>query len=363
MADEQIAANAEHSLDAVAGTLITEPKTAETRPQARRPEPPQPRDIVDTTAKPADGGDPADIVEDEDDDIGDFLDDLSGTKPKVKPREVEGDDTPEDDDDDAPDDDNKLIRVKRNGAFEEVTLADLKRSWAGGKGIDARMQEAAEQRNAMQAAREQAEGFGNEVRALYDRLLHVYQHHNAAMFMPRVQRPDPQMQHVDPIGYFSQMEDWREDQARIAHEQGQAQAAMQQAQAAMDYQRQDRLKAEKGKLAEKFPGLAKPETAKAFRERINAIGKAHGFTAEEIAAVDDHRMLTIAAEAAAYRDLKERLAGKRQNGQPVTRRPMPTRGENKSRGEIGRKANAARKANQKARETGTVDDVAATLLF
>lgn len=361
MADEQMTANAEHSLDAVAGTLITEPKKAETRPQAKRPEPPQPREIVDTAAKPADGGDPADI-DDDDDDIGDFLDDLSGNKPKVKPREVEGDDAP-DDDDDAPDDDNKLIRVKQNGEYVDVTLADLKRSWAGGKGIDARMQEAAEQRNAMAAAREQAEGFGNEVRALYDRLLYVYQNHNAAMFLPRVERPDPSMQHVDPIGYFSAMEDYREDQSRIANEQAQAQHAMQQAQAIMDAQRQERLKTEKGRLAEKFPGLAKPETARAFRERINAIGKAHGFTAEEIAAVDDHRMLTIAAEAAAYRDLKERLEGKRQKGQPVTRRPMPTRGENKSRGEIGRKASAARKANQKARETGRVEDVAATLLF
>lgn len=344
------------SLDAIAATLVAEPDKPR-RPARAQPEPqdappapaPGEADDADQDLDP-DGG------EDEDDD--DFMDGLSAKA---------GDDDAPDAAEFDPEDDDAFVHVKHNGKVEQVSLADLKKSWSGTKGIDARVQEAAEERNAAKAERETVSQIAAQTQTLHDRLAAVYQHYNGALFVPKVQRPHPDMQNHDPIGYFSQMEAWRSDQERLGQEQQAMQQTLQEASQTFQRQRHDRLTQEVKALHTKLPGLSDPANAAAFKKRLASIGEAHGFTKDEIASADDHRILTLAAEAAAYRELKAKLAGKRvpktAETAEVKRRPMPTRGDNRQKGETHKAASKARRLLARARETGSVDDISLTLLL
>lgn len=353
---------AEQSLDALAESLLapTKPEPPKrTRPPVEG-KAPTPAAAKPEISEPVEAPD-ADDEPDRDEDARDFMDDLMGGTDAKAEDDPDNDPAGEDDD---PDDDARVYRVKRNGKVEEVSLADLKKSWNGSKAIDARVQEAAEDRNAAKAEREAVTQLAAQSRALHERLAYVYQNYNAVMFAPRVNRPDPSMQQVDPIGYFNQMEAFRDDQARIQQEQGQMQQTLQMASEQFQEHRREMLGREAQALHAKMPGLKNRENAAEFKRRIADIGAAHGFSPEEIAMADDHRLLTMAAEAAAYREMKARMSGKK--ARPTTevkRRPMPARGDNRPQGETSRKAARNRKVMAKARETGNLDDIALTLLI
>lgn len=360
------------SLDAIAEGLLTsnpapppEPKkaqrpTPETGTDAEEIDESDLRAIVEADRKKEAAPEPdkaeeaddqkpdAEAAEDTGDEIDDALDWLE---------QLNGADAPEAADEPAEGDD-QVYRVKVDGEEREVTLADLKRSFSVEGAIDKRLQEATETRN---TARAEAEQYVADVRAMHERLAHVYQTYNQVMFAPRYERPDPNMLQTDPIGYQQQMAYWQQDQERLASEQQQMEQTLQHAQRVFDQERTARLEAETQALNARFPGLKNPETRAKFKERIVNVGEALGFTPEEIGMVEDHRLLAMAAEAAAYRELKAKLAtGK--PAKPAKRRAMPSRGDNRQNTEGTRKASSKRKLMDKARRTGNVDDVALTLL-
>jgi hypothetical protein len=345
-------------LDAIAAGLVADAKpTPRSAPPKKEAEP---RDTGEQAPEPAD------VEDDRDDDDApdggdtdrDFMDDLTAAEAAEDVAEDDGDDA-----DDPEPEDSRTVRVKRNGEFEEVSIADLKKNWSGKVAIDARVQEAAEARNAAKAEREAAAEALAQSKALSDRLAHAYQHYNTALFAPQVARPDPSMQQEDPIGYFGQMEAYRADQERLQNEQAAMQQTLQQASTAYQAQRRERLAGEAEALRTKLPGLKDPAKAKAFKEKIAAVAQAHGFTPEELSMADDHRLLMIAMEAAMYRELKASLQSKRTPAAETVRRPMPTRGDNRQHGEKSRKSNRQRRVMAKAQETGSVDDVSLTLLI
>lgn len=366
--------NGPASLDAIAEGLLT--STPAPAPEPKKVQQPTPEDGMDaekiseddlraiveadrkktpeTEAKQAEEEDDqkpdAEAAEDtgeEIDDALDWLEQLGGE-----------DEKPADNAEAAADGDDEVYRVKVDGEEREVTLADLKRSFSMEGAIDKRLQEATESRN---AARTEAEQYVADVRAMHERLAHVYETYNQVMFAPRYERPDPNMLQSDPIGYQQQMAYWQQDQERLNMERGQMEQTLQHAQAVFEQERNARLEAETRALNSRFPGLKNPETRAKFKERIVTVGEALGFTPEEIGSVEDHRLLAMAAEAAAYRELKAKLAtGK--PAKPAKRRVMPSRGDNRQNTEGTRKATNRRKLMDKARRSGSVDDVAMTLL-
>lgn len=351
-------------LDAIAEDLVaTKPEpTPKPKPKAKpkaeaKPEPelepasePTPEDaVVEETAAGEDltpENDEPDTPPDEGEPSAyDFMDDLTGG-------EDPADDQP------ASEDDGRLVRVKVDGEEKEVTISDLKKAYSAEGAIDKRLQEATEARNAAQT---EMAPLVATVRAMHDRLAHVYEHYNQVMFTPQVEMPDPSLIETDPILYNRQQALWQQDQARIQHEQAQMQQTLQATQQIYDEQQKEVLKTEKEALLRRMPGLKKPTVAKAFRERIAKVAADHGFTTEEVAMAADHRLLTLAAEAAAYRELKSKLAAPKPQA-TTKRRTMPAKGDNRQH-QSSRKANQQRRLKDKARNSGSVDDVALTLLI
>lgn len=366
--------NGPASLDAIAEGLLTSTPAPEPAPKKSQQPTPETgmdaeeitendlRDIVEADRKKEAAPEAKEAKEEEDDqkpdveaaeDTGDEIDDALDWL-----EQLGGEEQSEADEGEAAEGDDEVYRVKVDGEEREVTLADLKRSFSMEGAIDKRLQEATETRN---SARTEAEQYVADVRAMHERLAHVYQTYNQVMFAPRYERPDPNMLQTDPIGYQQQMAYWQQDQERLHMERGQMEQTLQQAQAVFDQERNARLEAETQALNARFPGLKNPETRAKFKERIVSVGEALGFTPEEIGMVEDHRLLAMAAEAAAYRELKAKLAtGK--PAKPAKRRPMPSRGDNRQNTEGTRKATNRRKLMDKARRSGAVDDVAMTLL-
>ena len=345
-AAEEMVAETRPTLDAIAEDLVATPA----QPEPVEEEPATPDHPAEADAGTEDDlpveepkeepeAEPVETGETEDDPGRDFLDDLWGGE------------------DPAPDDaaEDPLYRVKVDGEEREVPLSELKRKFAAEGAYDKRMQEATELRAA-------AEPYVAEARALHERLAHVYQHFNEALFAPQVAEPDMALAESDPFAFNQQLAAYNKDQARIQQERQSMEQTLQQASEMFQQERADVLKREAEALQTRLPGLKNPEARKVFRKKVADIAQAHGFSPDEIAAASDHRLLTLAAEAAAYRELKANLAKKAAKA-TTKKRPMPSRGDNKPKNARTRKATQMRKAISNARKSGDVDDVALTLII
>lgn len=368
------------TLDAIAASLVSEAEpTKKLTPATTKAEPPppdpgtaesepEPEPTPEAAAEAqADGAEPvSDVGEEQEIEVADPAPEASAAEvePDIlsvfdQPAEAQSTLSPEAD---------VFYDVPVDGEVRQVKASELIRSFSTEGAIDARMQEASEARNKALA---EAQPIVDDSRALQQRLSRILQEQNSLMFAPKVSRPDPQLQEADPIGFVGQMEAYRQDQERIATDRGHMTEIVEHAEKAFQENKRQVLAREAESIKEKLPSLKKPEMAAVFRAEIATIGAAHGFSVEEIAGLQDHRILTLAAEAAAYRKLKAQMAPKpAANGKRPAVRPaaqpvrQPMRAGGKGQQTPGtRKAASRRKAMSKAQQTGSVDDIALTLLI
>lgn len=315
----------------------------------------KPREREDRDPEPIEAGGDTDVVEvdeTEPDDEEDFFESLLKGEAAENAEEA-GDDTDADADD-------PVFEVKVDGKMQQVTLSQLRKAYAGEGAIEARLQQASEARKAAEA---EAQQYVQYAQAAAARLKQVYEHYNEALFAPRVQPPDPQMRETDPIGYLQQQEDFRADQDRLRQEQAYMQQTLQMASQLHQQKLDGELRAEYEALTQKMPALRKPATAKAFKQAIGEAAKAYGFSPEEVSQVTDHRLLVMAAEAAAYRATKAKA--KKSEVRREVSPPLPTQGSRKANGNAQKSAKLKQRkaAYDKARATGSVDDVANWLIL
>lgn len=364
--------------DIAAGLLETppadKPKSAPKAPTpakaAEAPEDHNTDDDAPTTdrqrAKPRDADDDADDDQDIRDTDEGAEDDEDDFFTKLFDSEAEDADAPatDDADEDGDTDAEQTFEVKVDGKVKQVPLRNLLKAYSGEGAIEARLQQATEARR---KAEEEAKPYVQHAQALAHRIQSVYDHYNTALFAPRVEPPDEALMETDPVGYMQQDAAYRKDQARLQSEQAQMQQVLQQASALHQEQVKASLREEYGRLTQALPKLKDPKIAKAFKGAINEAAKVYGFKPEEVSAVMDHRLLLMAADAAAYRAIKARTGkAKTTATQKVTpSAPMPVKpGSQQTRNNTGsRKAKERARALEKARRSGHVDDVAATLLL
>lgn len=244
------------------------------------------------------------------------------------------------------------IRVKVDGDEVEVTLDDLKRSYAGQGYIQKRMAEVAAVRKEAEAVYQAL----NDDRAQLAQVLSAYQQQVMAAGQP--QKPAKELRHRDPVAYFEQMEDYREAMERQQTLQAQQAALTQQQQAIEQRALQAYLAEQAQLLAQRIPDFADAKKAGDLKRELVKVGAEYGYSAEELGAVRDARAVQVLHDAMRYRQLmagKERVAEKVAQARPVVR-PGAARVETD-----GRKAKAE-KARARMRSSGSVDDVAAFLL-
>jgi hypothetical protein len=256
--------------------------------------------------------------------------------------------------------DDTLLAVTVDGEQREVTLADLKKAYSGEGAIEKRLQEATLQRKEAEAERQRVQ---QELQTGRERLVKAFQSFDHLMFQPRVQKPDPSLQQTNPQQYLLQMERYRDDQAQLGQRRQQVQSALQtyEQQQAQEMQQLRHQNAQK--LVEVMPQLNDPVEGPKMRDLILTGAKAYGFTPEEIGMAVDYRLFQMAADAAAYRKLKE---GAKVQPKPTTTAANKTKvirpGGQQAVTAAKATARQQQAAIQRAKQTGRPEDVAATML-
>lgn len=253
--------------------------------------------------------------------------------------------------------DDTVFAVTVDGEQQEVTLADLKKAYAGEGAIAKRLQEATEARKAVDAEKAQVEQQLSQGR---EKLIKAFQTFDAMMFAPSVKPPDPQLAQTDPQKYLLQKEQYRDEQTQLQQRRQQVYAAMQK----YEQQEQQKLLETKqqhaAKLVEALPELRDPQKGKEVSEAIVNTAKAYGFTEQEIGQAYDWRVFKMVSDLA-----RLNTAQKGQTVQDTTAQPMKTRvlrpgSQNKRRGTAV--SRQQQEAVRRARKTGSVDDVAQTMI-
>lgn len=258
------------------------------------------------------------------------------------------------DEDDGQEEPTQRFRVKVDGEEVEVTLDDLKRSFAGQGYIQKGMQQAA-------AIRKEAEAVYhalNEERAQVAQALAVYQQQLASA--GNLQPPSRELLKTDPIRYLEEEAAYREGM-----EQRQALAQQQAAIAAQQSEQQKRayaayLNEQAQLLTQRIPEFADAKKAGELKKALIETGAQHyGFSPEELQSVSDARHVQVLHDAMRYRQL---MAGKDRVQEKVAQVNRPVVRPGNKRPESTGKQVEANKARARMKSTGSVDDVAAFLL-
>lgn len=279
------------------------------------------------------------------------------------------DEEPSEDDEQPGDDSGDEYTFKVNGEEVTVSVDDLIKNYSIGSTAQQRLQEATEMRKqaqthgyteGMEAAKEVIHSERQGLDSMRQQLSGILDHIGPQLFQPQVQQPDPAMQQHDPIGYLTQVEAFRQDQMRL---QGLKQtlggAAQKMAEA--DAQRlQHTQQNERIALRQKRPDLADPEKAKAFTADVRSAQTALGFTQAEIDAFPDHRGLLVLEMAGKY------LALQNGKGDTPAQRVIKKAGKTLKPGGVtvqrSQKQKQRRANMDRAKQTGSVSDVAKTLI-
>jgi hypothetical protein len=255
--------------------------------------------------------------------------------------------------------DDTVLAVTVDGQAKEVTLADLKKAYSGEGAIEKRLQEATLQRKAAETERQKVQ---QELQEGRERLVKAFRSFDHLMFQPRVPKPDPQLQQANPQQYLLQMEQYRQDQDQLGQRRQQVERALKQYEAQQAEELHQLRQQNAQKLVEVMPQLQDPVKGQELKDLILEGASAYGFSQEDVAQVIDYRLFQMAADAAAYRRLK--------NGAATTSKP-PQQGKTKVIRPGGQKAVTAatvsarqqQVAIQRARQSGRPEDVAATMLM
>ena len=115
--------------------------------------------------------------------------------------------------------------------------------------------------------------------------------------------PDTAMLESDPVGYLKQKDQW--DRAQTAYYEARAQQEKLQTQQESERQQlmRRRLQAEQEQLLAKLPDWRDAGKAQAEQAALKEYLQTVGFSAEEIAQVQDHRGVLMAREAMLYRKM------------------------------------------------------------
>lgn len=260
--------------------------------------------------------------------------------------------------------DDDLLEVTVDGERQEVSIADLKRRFAGEGAIEKRLQEATELRKAAQAEREAAT---QEVEQHRAKMLQTVQQLDQFLFMPLVQKPDPALRATRMNEYLMQKEAYDDDQQRIAQLRNVVSVALTQQQQ-QQVQSRERARAKEAELLlQREPSLSEQEGVAAFQADIAVAVKHYGFTQAQIGAVDSHALFLMARDAGRYLKMTQKGQGSglptnrdNANTKRVTRLLKP--GTVVQQRPAAQAAKVRKAAEARASKTGSVDDVAAMLV-
>jgi hypothetical protein len=245
-------------------------------------------------------------------------------------------------------DDKRLVSVTVDGAEETVTLADLKRRYAGEGAIDRRLQEATEARTATVKTYETG-------KQIIETTLKEF---GAAMFNRTVPAPDEGLRQSDPTRYLLQRDAYdREGEAIQAkfNRLSEVTKAVDAERTAYDAAVRNSAAIELQKL---MPVLKDPKKGPIIREKIVTAAHFCGYTDADIAACTDPKLFRAFAYVAKALALDGKTGVKAVKSSVRTLKP--TGGANKPKPGVAQRQQVT--AMQRAKQTGSVDDIAMSML-
>jgi hypothetical protein len=287
--------------------------------------------------------------------------------------EFNNDDEDAGEDSDPSDDGADNFTFKVDGEEVTVSAQDLIKSYSFDGAAQKRLQEATEARKTaaetgrtegMREAQVLIESQTQEINESRKQLSQLVGLVGGELFAPQVAQPNPELQISDPIGYLTQMEAWRSDQGRISQMQQQIVNATQGQNDQAAQKREQVQEQQRVALTQKRPELRQPEEAKAFTNNVRTAQEKFGFTAEEVNNFPDHRALLLleyVGKQMAQFEGEGQLTPAQRVVEKARRKPMAPSSAAVSY-QRSTKQKQARSNRERAQKTGSVQDVARTLI-
>jgi len=275
-------------------------------------------------------------------------------QPEKGPDETQAEDEVDESGDEDIDVDTIPLEVTVDGETRQVTIKELKDKYSFAGAIDKRLQEVTEGRAVIQRQ-------SNELDQVYQHSLSRLQALDNVL--AQIETPQVDLNELrikDPTRYLFEKERIREAQDRRAQVRHEAAKLSQQQEdirnaALIEYSKNEALI-----LGQKDPEFADPKKAPEAMKRLSEGAKEYGYSPQEVFSVTDHRALLVLKDALEMRALRAQQKNGIKEAQ-VAPRPLMKPGVKKTspRSQQQKQMDALR---AKARETGRVEDVAATLI-
>lgn len=238
----------------------------------------------------------------------------------------------------------QLITVKSDGTEKQVTLDQLKQSYAGQDYIQRRMQEVAQMEKQFQAQTQQLAQREQQLMRLEQQV--------QQFGMTPPEPPSKELFDEDPIGYMQQKMEYDEAVVQFNQRASQMQQLRAQQQAQTQAQ-QNAFKQEQAKiLAERLPDIVHPEKGDKLKSDLFNVGVSYGFSEQEMANVTDARYILALNDALKWRRLQQKKTKAAKGTESTT--PVVKAGA-KRRASEGETA-ARKKQQQRLQKSGRIED-------
>lgn len=203
---------------------------------------------------------------------------------------------------DLDDEGNVYVKTKIDGEEGRAKFHDLVKSYQLEGHLNKQNMEVAEQRKALQAKMAEVE---QQAQARVQQLEAVT---NVAIqeLHREFQSIDWQtLRATDPGEYAAKLTEFQQREARIGQAVQQIQAEKYQAETQNQERFKEYLREESQKLLNAIPEWSNPEIAQKEKTELKSFAVQHGFTAQELDQLSDHRSVLILRMAKAYADLQK----------------------------------------------------------
>ena len=238
----------------------------------------------------------------------------------------------------------QFITVKSDGTEKQVTLDQLKQSYAGQDYIQRRMQEVAQMEKQFQAQTQQL--------AQREQQLVQLEQQVQQFGMTPPEPPSKELFDEDPIGYMQQKMEYDEAVGQFNQRASQMQQLRAQQQAQTQAQ-QNAFKQQQAQiLAERLPDIVHPEKGDKLKSDLFNVGVSYGFSEQEMANVTDARYILALNDALKWRRLQQKKTKAAKGTESTT--PVVKAGA-KRRASEGEAA-AKKKQQQRLQKSGRIED-------
>lgn len=250
--------------------------------------------------------------------------------------------------DDEESDDARTLQVKVDGKTVDVTLGDLKKQYALGVATENRLKEANDTRRKLLETRSTSEQEFRQIVAACSEML----------FAPTINEPDASKARTDTAAYLEEKGLYEAEQKLLKQRREWVAGTLVEMRKQNEALRQDLITREGQALVQKEPLF---KSQKFHHDLVKFAMDQYQISPDMISSAMDHRIFMLAADAFRYHRLTKGRPSKEQIAVKEQKTKARSLGKTAKKNVGTAATRAYQKAVVKARQTGSVDDVAATL--